>query len=454
MSINFSGLASGLDTNSIIAALVGAQRVPIQRTQALQSGLEVKISKFGELSSALDSLKTAAEDLGSVSDLLAFAGTSSDEDLLSVTTDSTAQPGSYDVVVSSLASAEKNRSTAFASENAEVTEGTLDIAVNGGAATSITITAGMTLTQLAEEINASDADVNASIVSDGTSSYLQVTGTDTGFTTGSADDAITLTESYTGGSGQALGLVQFAAAENATATVDGLAVTSQTNTIEGAIQGVTLDLDQVGTTVVDVKSDPEKALENVQLFLDAYNAVAGFLQNEGETTEDSDRRVQLSGDAMIRSLQSSLSNVVSGFVSGATGDYNALSQIGIKTDPNGLLELDEDDFKEALAKDPDSVTSIFLAEDSGVLDSLSNLSDAYTDGTDGLIKTRTDALQTRVDRMDDQIIRLEDRLGRFEERLQAQFTALETTISSINAQGAQFAAITGSSTASNAAPGG
>jgi flagellar hook-associated protein 2 len=448
--INFSGLASGLDTSAIIDALVNAQRIPIQRLQSKQVDLDVRISKMGELKSKLTAFQEAAEKLETVGDILAYNATSDNEDVLKVSTSSGTLPGSFEVTVNQLAKAEKNRSGAFANQNAAVKAGTLSIAVNGGTAKDVEITEGMTLRDVADAINSAEAGVQASIISDGTSSYLQVTSLSTGFTTASANDAVTITESYTGAAGGELGLTQISAAQNAELTVDGLLVTSRSNTVTGAVEGVTLELKDAGTATVAVDSDRDKIKENLQGFVDAYNGLADFIGKELKLQEGVDRDRTLSGEPVLRQLKAKLSSFVSGFISGTAGDFDALSQVGIRTNSSGQLSINNSELDRALDQDPLGVAEVFLKDGNGLVAQVTATAELYGDATDGLLTLREKALGTENRRLEDLQLNLEERLGRVRESLQARFTAMERSIAAINAQGSQLSSFLSSQGGSQA----
>ncbi len=244
---NMLGLASGVDSGAIIDALVAARRVPITGLQNSRSQVETKISKLGTVTSKLATLKTSLAAIGSRNDILALTANSSNADALSAKADATAASASYAIDVTALARGEKNRSAVFASRDAEVKAGTLAISVNGGDAVDVTVEEGETLTQVADKITKTGAGVDATVIHDGSGGYyLQVTQRGTGYSTATASDAVVLTETSSGETGQALGLTEISSAQNAAFTVDGLAVTSKTNKVTDAIRGVSLELFETG----------------------------------------------------------------------------------------------------------------------------------------------------------------------------------------------------------------
>ncbi|MEZ4265427.1 MAG: flagellar filament capping protein FliD [Myxococcota bacterium] len=439
---NILGLASGVDSGAIIDALIAARRVPITGLQNSRSQVETKISKLGTVTSKLATLKTSLEAIGSRNDILALTANSTNGDVMSAKADSTAASATYAIDVTALARGEKNRSAVFGSRDAEVTAGTLSIAVNGADAVDVTIEEGETLTQVADKITKTGAGVDATVIHDGSGGYyLQVTQRGTGHTTAAASDAVVLTETSSGAGGQALGLTEISSAQNAAFTIDGLAVTSQTNKVTGAIRGVDLELFEAGTTTLDVANDRTGTKENIKAFVDAYNDVIGLLRDELAVDEETNRQTSLASVPSVRGLRSDFVTMISGAISGATGAFKALSQIGIRTDGTGKLSINDTTLDAALDKDADSVADLFVLEDSGLAATLLKKIDAYTDSSTGLFTMQKKSFSDQIGRIDTQITTLEDRLEQMNSRLVQQYTALETATAAIQTQGNALAGL-------------
>ena len=442
--MNIFGLVSGMDTGSLIDAVMQAQRIPILQIQARQSGVESQISKLGEITSKVNDLKTFLEDLQERQDIIALTGTSGDEDILGVTADSDASPGAYDIEITQLAAAEKDRSAAFASRLAEVKAGTLSIAVNGGAAVDVAIAEGDTLQDVVDAINAADAGVDASLIFDGTSTYMQLVAQESGHTiAGDPSDAITLTESYTGATGTELGLAEITQAANALFTVDGLAVEQQSNTVTEVIAGVTLDLVATGSTTGAVAKDKVGTKENVEAFVDALNDVIKLVRDNLKVTEYTNRQSSLAGDPTIRSLRSELIEVITTEIEGLDGPFGALSQIGITQDATGNLKIDDDELEAAIDQDINALSDLFVHADTGLVDSFLERIEDYVDETDGFLTMREEALESQVDRYDERMDRLETRLEGVQTRLERQFSAMEQIMQQLQTQGSAMISMLG-----------
>ncbi len=441
MVITFGGLTSGIDTKAIIDATITAQRVPVNKLSQRKADYSSQISNLGKLASKLSDLQKMAEDMSKTSNVLAYKLGLGDEDVLGATADGSASAGRYDVEITRLATAEKNRSVAFASAFSEVKAGTLTIETPGETAVDVTIAEGDTLEDVVDKISASAAKVDAAIISDGTSRYLQITAADTGFEIGGvADDAVKVTETYTGSAGGELGLTQVIQARNAALKVDGLSAESRSNTPNDIVPGMQLDLKTLGTSTLDVRPDKAGTTEKIKAFVDLTNEVIDLVR-AGTRTSDGARSID--NDPTLERLGSELRGVIYQVVDGLATDANSLSRIGIETTTNGKLEIDNDRLEEALDTDIRGVGRLFTTADKGLSDILSTMLDRYTDSVDGLIGNRKKALNGRIEQLDAQIVRMESRLERTQATLQRQFSAMEQALSVYQTQGKALSASLG-----------
>jgi len=251
------GLATGMDTNSIVEQLVSLESRPLTLLRSRQSGMKTQVSTLGDIGSKLSALATAAKDLGDAGVL----GTRvvSTNDAFTALTGSAATAGRYGLEVTQLARASKWRSGAFAA-GATHAGGTLALTVQGKTYDPITIADGASLADVAAKIRALGAPVSASVISDGTSSYLSVTANDTGHPIGgSPAQALALAFTPAGTpAGQAPAYAEIDPARNATFELDGLSFTRQSNTVSDALPGVTLTFKKEGGAAEDlvVANDP------------------------------------------------------------------------------------------------------------------------------------------------------------------------------------------------------
>ncbi len=433
-AFSVGGLASGLDTNSIIDQLVKIESRSVTGAQSRQAAYQSQISKLGDLTSKMQALKTAVSDLKSAGTLgLSQVGTTTG---FSMTATSSATAGRYSITVDALATAAKARSAQFTSGADPVTGGTLDLGVNG-TTTSITITDGMTLTQVAKAINDAGAGVSATVLSSNGQAFLSISNINTGFTPGqAAGSALTLTQTTTGSTGQALGLAITQPATNAQVTIDGLQFERSSNTITDALPGVTFNL-QAKTTVAEdlvLNTDTAATAANLKKFTDAYNAVMTVLQNNLSIAGQTDRTKTLGGDSAMRQLQASMMGIVSG-ISNPTSTVRALADLGIKTQQDGTLALDQVRLAKAIAIDPAAVNGLFQQATVGVSDKLTTLVDGYTNSSDGILVSKSKSYTNSIKQLDGNIASLQLRLDAYRAKLVSQFTAMEKVVSSFKTIG-------------------
>jgi flagellar hook-associated protein 2 len=226
---------------------------------------------------------------------------------------------------------------------------------DGSTTSTITVNSGDTLSDVANEINVQGMGLSASVVSSSSGAYLQISSTDNGSVSVSADPAFGLTRAST--------------ASNATLTVDGIPVSSASNTVSGVIPGLTLNL--TGTTpanspaTVTVDADTTQISQALSQFVSDYNTALSQVNSQFTYNTSSGSEGVLSGDSIIRSLQGMLENVVSyTSPSSSTGTANgstpiqSLADLGITVNDDGSLTLDTATLNNALAN-PSSVQTFF-----------------------------------------------------------------------------------------------
>ena len=361
--VSFSGVATGFDIKSIINAILQAEHHPVDLLQAKQQGLDAKKAAFSDLSAKLTTLRTALLDLSSSGTVTSRAATSSDTSILTATAGSGADLGSHEIDVQTLARASRVRSETVADRlDPAVTDGTITIRSGSRDLITINVSAAAgnnSLVAVRDAINAATAGVSASIVNDGTGDLLVVRASNTG--TANALAVTDTTNLHLAAPGNVLDT-----AANATAIVDGVTVTSATNALTTAIAGVTVNLlsAKPGTKVaLDVTADTGKLKSAITSFVDAYNAVAGFLRDQFTADSKTGQAGILAGDALTRRVQETLSSGVSGGVAGIpSSDLTTLGAIGVSIEgSSGLLKVDDAKLSAALTDHFDQVGRLLAA---------------------------------------------------------------------------------------------
>jgi flagellar hook-associated protein 2 len=422
------GLASGLDTNSIVDKLVALETAPITKNSAKQAALTVQISSIGDLTSKLKSLAATATTLSSG---VAASTISAVPAGISAVAGTGAIAGRYSITVGSLATTSKARSTAFNSPNDTVAGGNITLHVQG-VATTLTITPNSDLGSVVKQINAAAKGVSAAVISDGTKFYVSLSNRATGKPIGSAiDGGLTVDGDPSG-----LGLAVTQNATNAKFMVDNLPVESQTNDVSTAIPGVTITATGLSSTPGDlvISADAGKGTTNLQSFVDSYNSIMGVLQKslrpDPTATVDGSN---LDGSLVI-SLEQRMHSLLSTQVA-PTGAYRTLSDIGVKLENDGTLSLDGTLLNKALANDPSSVDAIFSTASTGIADKVSALSNSFTDPLDGQLVQRTTSLTKNIKDLQAANVRLQTYVDNYKLQLQKQFATMESLISGYNSIG-------------------
>lgn len=444
MAISFSGLASGLDTTAIVNALMSVAKIPMSQIQATQTTNTSKSKKITDIKTDLTSLQTAANALDTKTEALGNKVSSSNDKVLTATAKGGSSMGSFKIDVTSLAQPERTYSNAFASDDVAnaAGAGTLSIKVGSGDTVDIAVDTADTLATIATKINASGAGVSAGVFHDGTQYRLQVTGTKAG-----EANAIEFTESQ----GLTLGLTDPAnekqKATDAVVVVDGFTVKSSSNDVTGAVAGVTLSLVDVGSSVVKVDRDADGLKTKLDAFVKSYNDVMRTLNTEFSSTGTTKKADDsLSGDSTLRSLQASMRSFASKVVSNGDSKYTTLASIGLTTARDGTLTLDTTKYNTAVTADYEGVATLLSGrtDGAGAMKTFSTGIDQYV-RTDGTLTNKIKGYTSQNANYTKQIAGMQLRLNKYEETLNAQYTALEQTMSQLKAQGSSLSSILSSS---------
>lgn len=449
--ISFGGLASGLDTQAIISALVAVERRPINALETKKSSLGKQKSLFGDLDGLLDKLQAKAKALKTTTDFLKMKVSSDDEDKLTATASGSAAPGSHRVEVKFLATAKVNASAGVASSSADLGSGGEFMLSVGGHDLPISVSdtgsEGASIDAIAAAINTEattlDLDIRAEVVdTGGTGSdryQLVVRATETG---AAGEFTITGVEGHAEFTNLISGLAtnQIAPARDSEVLVNGVTVRRSTNTVSGAIAGVTLDLKATTATgspvTITVATDATETAKKIQEFVDSYNGVIDFFTTQNVLGEDGKAKSPLFGDVTLRSMRSALRTVMGGQVTTSGNNaYEMLSQLGIKSDTQGKLTFTQSKLEEALADDEQAVAAVFTDATNGIAKKLETQITLYTDSVDGLLKSRSDSFDRQVKQTQGRIDQSERRLTIYQKQLEAKDANLESLLSKLQSQG-------------------
>lgn len=435
-SVSSLGVGSNLDLAGILDKLMAAEQQPMTKLTAKIASTNTKITTFGLLQSKLSTLQSSADKLSSAYNLNAQSASSGDEKIATATAAFNASAGNYSLSVSQLASAQKSFSNAFSSSTS-FGQGSLTFTFGDGTTQSVDLSdqSSYTLSDLRGKINDANIGVTATIVNGSDGQRLILTGNETG---ANAGFTLSATNGTTGGSSQNLSAVASfdtttsglarSSAQDAQFTLDGVAATSSTNSVSEAITGLSINLVATGATTLTVANDSTAITKAVQSFVDDYNAYVSLVKENSSYDSTTKKADPLNGESAIRSVQTALTKArttVPGELSSAT--FKTLGSLGISVGDDGTLSLDESKLSTALATSSTEVVKTLNAYGTAFSDTLSGIVDSS-----GVVGKRIDSLNHLIDVYNDNKDTLQVRLDNIEKRYKAQFTALDTLMSSLN----------------------
>ncbi len=427
-SITSLGVGSGLDLESLVQNLVSAEARPIQLLESRKVNLDLKISGFGQIQSALSAFQASVSALNTPAAFRGVSASSSDDSIFTTAASQSAVTGSNTVEVTQLAQNNKLGSQSFTGEEEVIGTGELSFTVAGETFTVAITSENNTLAQIRDAINAEsgNSSVQASIINVDEGSKLILTANESGFAnqiafTVTDDDANNTDDA--GLSRLVFGIQELDEALDATLVVDGFAVTRSSNEIDDVIQGITLSLNSLGTATVTASEDLGVAKTTIEALVTAYNTLATTLTVQGDNA--------LSGENTILNIESRVRGLFSNTYNDSTANINYLFQIGLTFDRDGVLSFDSEKFDEQIGNNIGEIQNLFTNADTGFIPALENVIESYTD-SDGILSNRTEGLNAEKTSIDDDIERLELRLEATEARLRARFASLDALVSQLN----------------------
>lgn len=424
-TITFGGVGSGIDTEAIISGLLSASSGALSRVRTQGSAVQSAITSVSDIGTLMSTLNDSLQALDNVRDVGSFV-VSSDNESVAATASGTARPGSFSLSVSQLATAYKAYSnTLGVSQSSEAVgqSGTLTLAI-GDESADLEIDASDSLDTIISKINGSGLRLTASSFYDGSEFRLQVRGLDTGL-----ENDVTVTET---GTSFGFAANTLTTGQNAEFSVDGFAVSSASNQVEGVIGGVTLalagEIDAASPATINVESDPDGFKEKLQTLVDAYNGVISKIHREAGFGSIVAANSELSGDSSLRSITNRLGSALTQTV--GDGRYQTLGSIGVELNNDGTLKLDAAKLEAALVDDADAVIQVIAGDDDTVEGLADILGAIATDllAADGTIQARKDGLDARQNLLDDRLLDEQARLDRMEEQLRRQFTQMDQVV--------------------------
>ncbi|WP_417315028.1 flagellar filament capping protein FliD [Cycloclasticus pugetii] len=439
MSISSAGIGFGIDVNTLITQLVEAEGVDkSNRLDFNEAEYLGDISAFGSLKSALSIFQGAVRDLQDTADFQLRSALSSNDEVFTATADETADVSQYGIEVVQLAQAHKLITTSGFADTDTIGDGTLTF-TQGADSFSLTIDATDTLTDIRDAINAANDNtgVSASIINVDSGQQLVFTATSSGL-----DNAITITAVDSDGeNSDEFGLSRLvntqlntpSAAQDGQIKVDGQLISSNNNTFSDVLDGITINAVSVGAgEQLTVAQDREAITFKIDTFIANYNGLVDTFNTLGSYDAATESAGLLLGDSTLRGISTLIRQEISSSVTGLTGPFSTLAELGITTDEEGKLSLNSETLNAALDSNFDQVGQLFAASN-GIANTLDMAIEGYI-GSNGIIDSRTAGIQVSVDDIADQREALDRRLVSLESRLLSQFTAMDILVSSLQNQ--------------------
>ena len=436
-TIRAGGLSgSGLDVNSLVSQLVAAERAPLdQRIRSRENTINTRLSAFSTLRSALANVKSALESLRTGETLAGRTATLSDTSAFRTSFGTGSVAGNYAIEVLSLAGTHKMASAVYPDSSSTFGNGNLTIS-QGAESFSFSVGSGTTLAQLVNLINndPQNTGVTASLMTTSEGTRLILSATEAG-----ASNAITL--SGTGGlPGFTDGFTVNATGSDAVVNIDGITVTSPTNTLTNVIQGLTLTLTAAkpGTVItMGVASDVAGSEDRLRKFVNEYNNFVGVARRLRAFDANANSAGPLIADSAVRNIEMALRREITAPTGSAPANFDSVLAMGFRFGNDARLSINESRFKAALNERLEDVVKVFSASD-GLVARL----DALITGqlaSDGAIQSRTDTLTSRRRQLEADKLNVETRMAAVEKRYRKQFVALDQVLTQMQGMSSSIA---------------
>ncbi len=458
MSMRLGGLISGVDTETLISALLELERVRIYRQEEKQDQLEAKQKAWRDVRSALTNIQSKLDQLRFPTLFRSRKVELSDNSVATVTADAGAAQTSYTLQVVKLAQSHVITQPEWAYKAADQTlnwSGTFEIGTEAGGTKLITVEQTDTLSSLAAKINAADAGVTAHVVMVTENKFRLVL---TSMKSGTANEIVLRNETPPpGGTGEQgflegiLGLtgndrVVVSQAQDAEIVLNGVPYTSSDNTFDNILPGIKITVKKPsGDDVVSmtVSSDIDKVVQVVKDWVNAVNSLQDLLKKLSAYDVETKTGAALTGESLVRSIQSRMRQFFSTEVAGMPESMKMLSQIGVSTGAYGTADygkivVDEQKLREVLQRDPEGVARLFgLNEDGqeGIAVQMNDYIKSLLDSQSGSLEIRDKSLSQQIDRIRDTIERIEMQLEQRERVLRLQFARMEEALARLQGQG-------------------
>ncbi|MGH9483508.1 MAG: flagellar filament capping protein FliD, partial [Terriglobales bacterium] len=417
-----SGVSSGsFNAQQYVQAIIQSEQGPELLMQQQVSTLSDQASALGTISSQLGALQTAVLSLNDFQGALAAQqATSSNTGVVTAIAGQGASAGTHTLVVSNLATTSSQYTNTLASGDTTFTTGSFTLAVGSSPGKVVTVTSSDdTLNTLASAINTQGLGVTASVISDASGARLSLVSNASG-----APGDLTISNNTSG-----LSFTKAVTGTDANYSLDGIALSSASNSISTALQGVTVNLVSASASpaTITIAPDTGQATTAIQNFVGAYNTVIKSLNAQFTYNASTQSTGPLGSDQTIMQLQQSILGDASYSISGNSGVTN-LASIGISMNADGTLSIDSSQLSAAMASNYSAVRNLFQqATPAGLAQNFNNGLTNLT-AANGPVAEDQQGISQETNDLNQQITDFQNNLNLQEAQLMQVYSKVATTI--------------------------
>lgn len=416
-----TGLGQGIDVQQFVTLAVAGDQANITNLQNEQTTFNSQTTALQKITADLNSLQTAAfalnDPLGALDAQLA---TSSNTSVVGATSSSTAASGNHTVTVSNLATTSSYYTDPVASSSTPLSAGSFTIQVGSNAPVTITVdNSNNTLDGLAASINGQNNGVTASVISDANGARLALVSN----TSGQPGD-LTVTANTTN-----LNFHKAVNGVNASLTVDGVPISSTTNSVSGVINGVTLSLTAPapGSPVtISINPDTSQAVTAINNFVSAYNTAITDINAQFAVNPDGSANGPLEADSSLQQAQQSLLSAIA--YASTNGTVSNLASIGVNLNDDGTLSVDSGTLNAALTSNFSDVQNFLQSASTGFANNLNNTITSLIEPSVGLLSLDSSGIAQSSQDLSAQISDLQAALAVKEQNLTTIYAQVNTTL--------------------------
>lgn len=419
-SITSLGIGSGLDLNGLLNQLNTAERSRLKPIQDSIAKEQVRISGYGQFKSALSDLSDVISRLKDPETFNSKTVEVDGESLSASVSDGTLD-ATYDINVTQLATRGNVTTNGFDSKTDDVTSTDSEIVIKFNQEDDITlnIAANSSLEDIRDEINNNVEGVKSSILFDGSQYRLTLSSEETGSKGSiSSVEIVDIMNTEVSNVGQ-----------DASFTANGISITSPTNTIDGAIEGLTMNLNSLGSSSLTIKNDDSLIKDALTQFVESYNGFKDRMDKLTAFDVDSGSSGSLNGEYTVRSVSNQLSRMISS--TSGNERIDMLADLGISITNDGRLEIDENKLDNEIGVNKDNIVSFLTNEDYGFANKMGDMIDKTLNST-GIISNAITSSENRIEDLRDRYTRLESNIEKNIDRYRTQFQQLDSMIAQMS----------------------